>query len=178
MSKPFSKTGFGQFLKKVKNAMPDIADVALDAATGGPMAAVQSIAEKLKAAKDKDTATAQLHEEFELRRMEFEQEAREAELERQRMQLDDVADARSREKVLRNTVGVVVQNVAASIVILAFCGVLVGLMMIEQVANKELLYYMLGALSGVVLQVFSYWFGSSQGEHKRNDVQAIKSLSR
>ena len=76
--------------------------------------------------------------------------------------LNDVASARSREESLRNTVGIWVQNLAAVFVLLLFCCLLV-LLWVQPLApeNQRLADLLLGSLSGVVLQLFNYWFGAS-----------------
>ena len=76
----------------------------------------------------------------------------------------DRASARTRETTLRNALGVWVQNGAAAAVVLAYLGLLVGLFFAPLApANQRLADALAGALSGIVLQLFQYWFGSSAG---------------
>lgn len=76
--------------------------------------------------------------------------------------LSDVASAREREEALRNSVGIWVQNAAAVFILLLFCCLLV-LLWVRPLApeNQRLADLLLGSLSGVVLQLFNYWFGAA-----------------
>ncbi len=83
----------------------------------------------------------------------------------------DVANARQREVDLKNTIGVYMQNSSAGLIILAFVGLLYGIVFMKmEVQNKELVYTLLGSLGTIVVTIFNYWFGSSSGSSKSNDA--------
>ncbi len=76
----------------------------------------------------------------------------------------DKDSARSREVSLRNTIGVYTQNIAAMVVI----GSLVSLSFIAfftkiEIPNRDIAMMLIGALITIVVNIFGYWFGSSQG---------------
>lgn len=82
--------------------------------------------------------------------------------------LEDVQGARTREAALGNSLGVWVQNAAAVLVLLLFGGLLL-LLWSRPIApeNQRLADLLMGSLSGVVLQLFNYWFGASARERAR-----------
>ncbi len=96
---------------------------------------------------------------------------KELELEFFKLHNENTINARQREIELKNSIGVYVQNGGASVVILAFIGLLYGVVFMKmEVQNKELVYTLLGMLGGTVGTIFNYWFGSSAGSTKNSDV--------
>jgi len=84
--------------------------------------------------------------------------------------LSDTQDARKRETTLRDSIGVWVQNTSAILVIIAFLGLLfVTVYLKVEIANKDMVNILLGALGTIVIQIFQYWFGSSKSSSDKND---------
>lgn len=150
MKKPFKDTKVGNFLS---NALPGIADVL-------PDKGILGIAKNII-----DNATVSPEEKEEMLA-----ELKNIELTFFQEEVKDRQDARQREIVLKDSIGVWNQNVVAFLVIVAFIGLLFGVVFMKvEVQNKELVYTLLGLLGGIVSSIFNYWFGSSQGSAKRND---------
>jgi hypothetical protein len=90
-------------------------------------------------------------------------------IEAQRLAVEDTANARKRETDLRNTVGVYTQNIFAGVAIVALIALIYIWVFIPiQPENKDMLYMLLGYLSAIVMQIFSYWFGSSEGSQRKD----------
>jgi len=84
--------------------------------------------------------------------------------------LADTQDARKRETTLKDSIGVWVQNASAVLVIVAFLGLLfVTVYLKVEIANKDMVNILLGALGTIVIQVFQYWFGSSKSSADKNE---------
>lgn len=120
---------------------------------------------------DKFITTKQEKDEFmallEEKRHDYETEAK-------KLQLADVADARAREIALRNTIGVWVMNMAAALTIIAFLGLLyVVVLNPVQMDDKQasLANVLLGSLGTIVISIFNYWFGSSDGSRRKDDIK-------
>jgi hypothetical protein len=150
MKKPFKETKVGNFLS---TALPGIADVL-------PDKGILGIAKNII---DQSTVS-------ESEKAEMLAEIKNIEFEMFQEQTKDTQNARQREVALKDTIGVWVQNLSACVVIVAFIGLLFGVVFMKiEVQNKELVYTLVGLLGGVVGSIFNYWFGSSQGSTKRND---------
>jgi hypothetical protein len=83
----------------------------------------------------------------------------------------EVASARNREMTLRNTIGVWVQNLAAVVVILSFVTLLFCVLYLKlPIENKDIVNILLGSLGTIVVQIFQYWFGSSAGSARKQEL--------
>jgi ABC-type proline/glycine betaine transport system permease subunit len=82
---------------------------------------------------------------------------------------EEMANARNREIELKNSIGGWTQNLAAALVIISFLVCIFVWMFIDiRTANKDMLYMLTGSLGTLVVQIFSYWFGSSVGSQKKD----------
>ena len=86
------KTKFQKFLDKAKAIVPDIVSVGAKALTGNYIGAIQDVGNLLKKESEKSEEAKVLHQEFELQKLEFEQEL-------EKLYLEDKKDARSLYKV-------------------------------------------------------------------------------
>ena len=86
------KTKFQKFLDKAKAIVPDIVSVGAKALTGNYLGAIQDVGNLLKKESEKSEEAKVLHQEFELKKLEFEQEL-------EKLYLEDKKDARSLYKV-------------------------------------------------------------------------------
>jgi len=86
------KTKFQKFLDKAKAIVPDIVSVGAKALTGNYLGAIQDVGNLLKKESEKSEEAKVLHQEFELQKLEFEQEL-------EKLYLEDKKDARSLYKV-------------------------------------------------------------------------------
>ena len=86
------KTKFQKFLDKAKAVVPSIIGVGAKALTGNYLGAIQDVGNLLKKESEKSEEAKALHQEFELQKLEFEQEL-------EKLYLEDKKDARSLYKV-------------------------------------------------------------------------------
>ncbi len=150
MKKPFKETKVGEFLG---TALPGIAEILPDK---GILGIAKNLIDKATISESEKT--------------EMLAEIKEMELALFQEQVKDTQNARQREIELKDSIGVWVQNIAASVVIVGFIALLFGVVFMKvEVKNKELVYTLIGLLGGIVGSIFNYWFGSSAGSSKRND---------
>jgi hypothetical protein len=109
-------------------------------------------------------------------RREFEEAIKERlrshELEAMSLANADRDSARNREVTLRNTLGVWAQNISAIAVIFGFMTLLyIVLMQPLPLSDRQatMADILLGTLGSIVIQIFQYWFGSSEGSRKKDD---------
>jgi hypothetical protein len=86
------KTKFQKFLDKAKAIVPDVVSVGAKALSGNYIGAIQDVGNLLKKESEKSEEAKVLHQEFELQKLEFEQEL-------EKLYLEDKKDARSLYKV-------------------------------------------------------------------------------
>lgn len=93
----------------------------------------------------------------------------------ERLRNEDVASARTREVTLRNTIGVWTQYASALLVILSFVALLFASIYHQVPAeNATVVNVMIGSLGTIVVNIFSYWFGSSSSSaRKQDDLQSL-----
>jgi len=134
---------------------------------------------------DKGTLTAQdqaalrkfeLEHEEELLKLRLEENKLDVEL--QKMYLADTASARDRETKmaesphaswLNKNTGPMLAILAIFVTFGLFYKVTFGDLLNKDMVNKDILLYILGVLSAVVAQIFSYYFGSSTGSKSKSD---------
>lgn len=155
MDKPFKETAVGKIiLEKIPDAAAVIGDVLPD---HGVIGIVKNIIDKAVVTPEEKAEILKGVNEFELQYL---QEASK-----------DRADARAREVQLHNTIGVWVQNFAAIAGILAFLGLLFILTRTKvEIINKDILNILLGSLATIVINIYSYWFGSSAGSARKDQI--------
>lgn len=102
-------------------------------------------------------------------------------LEERKAVLGDMADARSREKAVADSANATKlgKNISSYLALMAtllcfslFFVLLFGkqLGIALQDLQKDIVIYILGVLSALLTQVFSYYFGSSQGSAAKNEI--------
>jgi len=120
----------------------------------------------------------ELEHEEELLKLRIEENKIDAEL--QKLYLADVASARDREvKIiespyaswLNKNMGPILGLLAIVLAFLLFYQVLFDTEFMQRLEakNKDVLLYILGVLSAIVTQIFSYYFGSSTGSKSKSD---------
>jgi len=156
--KPFKETGFGKFIGKVGNHLGTIVNVAAEVATGDIGGAIEVVRGAIIEGKIEDTKKAELLKELELNKMEWMQEMYQLEI-------------RDRESARQREVGLAqaghrdyFQYVVGGIGLLVFA-YLVYFITRNEVPdeNREIFIHLLGIVEGVVISIFSYYFGSSLG---------------
>lgn len=169
--KKFKDTGFGKFLNKAKEFIPDILDVADEVITGGKVSAViDSVQGKIGERAAHNARAKELLAELEMHRREWE-------LEYDNLYLQDVANARQREVELAKTGqrdymtyivgGLVLLVFAFQVWFLSYRTIPVG--------NEKMFYYLMGIVDTAVVSIVSYYFGSSKGsKDKQATIDRLK----
>jgi hypothetical protein len=156
--KPFKETGFGKFISKVGSHLGTIVNVAAEVATGDIGGAIEVVRGAIIEGKIEDTKKAELLKELEANKMQWMTEM-------YQLEIRDRESARNREVSLaqaghRDWF----QYIVGTIGLILF-SYLVWFITQDEVSeeNREIFVHLLGIIEGVVLSIFSYYFGSSLG---------------
>ncbi len=111
-------------------------------------------------------------------RMQYEIDMRKLDVAEQKNIFDDKASARNRETAIQTSPGSTKlgKNVSSYLAILTtlltftLFYILVFKSETLENASKEIILYILGVLSAIITQIFSYYFGSSLGSAAKNDM--------
>lgn len=100
---------------------------------------------------------------------EFDAKMEELGVDRARIDADDRASARQRQATMKDWTPAVL----GALVVTGFFGLLVALMFFEIPASSEsVLKILIGVLGTVTVQVMNFFFGSSAGSSRKNDILA------
>lgn len=163
--KPFAETGFGKFVKKVGEHAGVIIDVAAEVATGDIGGAIEVVRDKISDSKLHEVEKIKLLHEIESQRNQWLKELYE-------LEVRDRESARNREVALAASgkrdwfqyfVG------TTGMVVFAY---LVYFLTNKTVPfdNREIFIHLVGIVEGVIISIFSYYFGSSLGS-KYKDIR-------
>jgi len=151
---------FKEFLKKAGKVVPDVIEVGGNIIGGNYLGAIKNVGELLKGESEKNEEAKELLQEFELKKLEFEQELK-------KLYLDDKKDARSLYKVDSSLQKVFAITFLSLYIVLSFV-VLIGLYLIS-IKGLKLDNYVVsfvstlhGGMSMKVGTIVDFLFGSSQ----------------
>lgn len=151
---------FKEFLQKAGKVVPDVLEVGGNIIGGNYIGAIKNVGELLKGESEKNEEAKELLQEFELKKLEFEQEL-------QKLYLDDKKDARSLYKVDSSLQKVFAITFLSLYIVLSFV-VLIGLYLIS-IQGLKLDNYVVsfvstlhGGMSMKVGTIVDFLFGSSQ----------------
>ncbi|SEH05498.1 hypothetical protein [Candidatus Venteria ishoeyi] len=151
---------FKEFLQKAGAVVPDVLKVGGNIIGGNYLAAIKNVGELLKGESQKSEEAKELLQEFELKKLEFEQELK-------KLYLDDKKDARSLYKVDGSLQKVFAITFLSLYIVLSFV-VLIGLYLIS-IQGLKLDNYVVsfvstlhGGMSMKVGTIVDFLFGSSQ----------------
>ena len=151
---------FKEFLKKAGAVVPDVLKVGGNIIGGNYLGAIKNVGELLKGESEKNEQAKELYNEFEIKKLEFEQELK-------KLYLDDKKDARSLYKVDSSLQKVFAITFLSLYIILSFV-VLIGLYLIS-IQGLKLDNYVVsfvstlhGGMSMKVGTIVDFLFGSSQ----------------
>ena len=151
---------FKEFLKKAGKVVPGIVEVGGNIIGGNYLGAIKNVGELLKGESEKNEEAKELLQEFELKKLEFEQELK-------KLYLDDKKDARSLYKVDSSLQKVFAITFLSLYIVLSFV-VLIGLYLIS-IQGLKLDNYVVsfvstlhGGMSMKVGTIVDFLFGSSQ----------------
>lgn len=166
------------FSESFKSIISAVAPV-LGSALGGPLggAAASSLATTLlgkpkatKAELEQAIKSATPEQLIELKRVdnEFDIRMQELGLDLERINQQGVANARAREIAVKDKIPAIL----AILLTLGFFGILGYMFFSPQEVYNNALMAMLGALATAFLSIINYYFGSSSGSAKKNDLLA------
>ena len=151
---------FKEFLKKAGKVVPGVVEVGGNIIGGNYLGAIKNVGELLKGESEKNEEAKELLQEFELKKLEFEQELK-------KLYLDDKKDARSLYKVDSSLQKVFAITFLSLYIVLSFV-VLIGLYLIS-IQGLKLDNYVVsfvstlhGGMSMKVGTIVDFLFGSSQ----------------
>jgi hypothetical protein len=151
---------FKEFLQKAGKVVPGIVEVGGNIIGGNYLGAIKNVGELLKGESEKNEEAKELLQEFELKKLEFEQELK-------KLYLDDKKDARSLYKVDSSLQKVFAITFLSLYIVLSFV-VLCGLYLIS-IQGLKLDNYVVsfvstlhGGMSMKVGTIVDFLFGSSQ----------------
>jgi Icc-related predicted phosphoesterase len=151
---------FKEFLQKAGKVVPDVLEVGGNIIGGNYIGAIKNVGELLKGESEKNEEAKELLQEFELKKLEFEQELK-------KLYLDDKKDARSLYKVDSSLQKVFAITFLSLYIVLSFV-VLCGLYLIS-IQGLKLDNYVVsfvstlhGGMSMKVGTIVDFLFGSSQ----------------
>jgi hypothetical protein len=161
--KPFNETGFGKFLNKAGKHIGTVIEVGAEIATGDIAGALDIVKGKIQESSISEIEKTKLLHEMELSRMAWAKEIF-------ALEVQDRESARNREAALAQAgMRDWFQYVVGSVGLVCFGFVIYTLIFrVVPESNREMFIHLLGIIEGVVISIFSYYFGSSLGS-KRKD---------
>lgn len=142
-----------------------------DLFSGGANTLVDSVGKVLDNVVTTKEEKMQLENEIRKSEMQFQLDLKKLSLEEQQMVLNDMSNARQREVQMLNAPNTTKLNrnlmplmaLGTILIVLALFYVLIFSPKVIQSESKDIVMYILGVLSAVLTQIYSYYFGSSAG---------------
>lgn len=171
--KAFKDTLFGKIVNKAAHVIPDVAGIALQAATGDIKGAIQNLKGQLIDSSLGGSIKAQpILDELHLQLKQIELEFARVDLEETQAYLADTQNARSKEiSMIQAGASNWFQYLVGCVglAMLGFClYVLVYVVIPEQ--NRDLFLHFLGIIEGIAISIFTYEFGSSKGSKEKTKL--------
>jgi len=147
--------------------------------SGGASQLVDSVGNVLDKVVTTKGEKMQLELEMKKADQQFERDMAGLTLEEKKAYLGDIASARQRESDIQSNPNAtsLAKNVAPFLALggTVLCFALFGWLMFGEwnqadTNKKEIVLYVLGVLSGLLTQIYSYYFGSSQGSAAKTDI--------
>lgn len=151
-----------------------------DLFSGGANTLVDSVGKVLDNVVTTKEEKMQLENEIRKSEMQFQLDLKKLSLEEQQMILGDMSNARQREIQMLNTANTTKLNrdlmpmmaLGTILIVLALFYVLIFSPQIIKSESKDIVMYILGVLSAVLTQIYSYYFGSSAGSADKSKTLA------
>jgi len=151
-----------------------------DLFSGGANTLVDSVGKVLDNVVTTKEEKMQLDNEIRKSEMQFQLDLKKLSNEEQQMTLGDMSNARQREvqimnrekatKLNRNLMPVMAMSTI--VIVLALFYVLIFSPTVVKSESKDIIMYILGVLSALLTQIYSYYFGSSQGSADKSRTLA------
>ncbi|MAX80337.1 MAG: hypothetical protein CL843_09195 [Crocinitomicaceae bacterium] len=172
--KGFKETKFANFLAKAVKAVPDLAEAAIDVASGDLIGAVQNVGEalNLKTKRANSSEITALKLEFEKLRATFEKEMYDLEIkdrESARNREVDMAKA-GKSDWLMYASGITALGVFLFMVI----AVILNSKFELGIDDSPLFHQLMGIIEGASLSVFGYYFGTSKSSSDKTKLLSNK----
>jgi len=161
--KPFNETVFGKIVNGVKDHAPNVLGLAAKVASGNVSGAISDVVKSLKGKEHLPEVKTALNDLF-IKQKEIELEFERVELEEFKAILGDKASARNREVEIAKTGRTDWFMYFVGFVGLAIFGLVVySIIFLEVKAeNKELFIHLVGIVEGIILSIFTFYYGASK----------------
>lgn len=151
-----------------------------DLFSGGANTLVDSVSKVLDTVVTTKEEKMQLDNEIRKSEMQFQLDLKKLSNEEQQMILGDMSNARQREVQIMNSEKATKLNrnlmpvmaLSTIIIVLALFYVLIFSPSVIRSESKDIIMYILGVLSALLTQIYSYYFGSSQGSADKSRTLA------
>jgi hypothetical protein len=151
-----------------------------DLFSGGASKLVDSIGNTLDKVITTKGEKMQLDNEMRKAEMDYQVEMQKLSIEERKLMYDDLSSARNREEVIQQSasaskLGKNISSylaIAATVLCFAMFYILIFRKNLIDDGDKQIVVYILGVLSALLTQVYSYYFGSSSGSAEKTKVIA------
>jgi ABC-type uncharacterized transport system permease subunit len=151
-----------------------------DLFSGGASTLVDSVGKVLDNVVTTKEEKMQLDNEIRKSEMQFQLDLKKLSLEEQQMIMGDMSNARQREVQMLNAPNITKLNrnlmpimaLGTIMLVLSLFFVLVFMPNLVSPGSKDIIMYILGVLSAVLTQIYSYYFGSSAGSADKSKTLA------
>jgi uncharacterized membrane protein (DUF106 family) len=150
--------------------------------SAGTSSLVEAVGDAIDRNTTSDAERKSLDNEMAKARMQFEIESRTLDLKQYEAAIDDTKDARKNQTLVQDSVNAswmsknIQPMLAIALVLLTFYLYWYVIFCAGSIdaQRKDIIVYILGALTTIVTQVVSYFFGSSKGSADKNDMLRMK----
>lgn len=162
MKKPFKETKVGKFLKE---KFPDILETAGDLTGIEGLNVISNLIKGKTLSKEDEIEFLKLKNEYEI-------EIYKLDIEKLRIEAAEINSAREREaKIVQATGKPDYAQWFVGIIGLFISGCVIWVGLFGKINDRELFFHLLGLTEGsILLAIFGYYFGSSLGSKKKDDI--------
>lgn len=161
--KKFKDTGFGKFVNQVGTKIPDVLAVVGSVASGDIGGAIKKVGDILSNDPSPEAKAALL---------DLEKFKAEWALELYKLDIADRDSARQREAAIKASGGANwMMDIAGIFGLLVFAYMVYTMIHIPLYPeNRELFIHLLGVVEGIIIAIYSYYFGSSMGSRLKDNL--------
>jgi hypothetical protein len=162
MKKPFKDTKIGKFFKE---KFPDILDVAGDLTGIEGLNVISNLIKGKTLSKEDEIEFLKLKNEYEI-------EIYKLDIEALRIEFEDLKSARDREaRIVEATGKPDYAQWVVGLIGLFISGTVIWVGLFGKINDRELFFHLMGLVEGsILLAIFGYYFGSSLGSKKKDDL--------
>lgn len=169
--KPFKETGFGKFVNKAKDLLPDVGGVIVKAATGNISGAIEEVTDMLKGNQEKKEEAAKALQELSIHRLQWEKEMRDFDIQELQVHAADRDSARQREVALAQAGKKDIMMTVVGGAVIAITTVVIFIVMFKSLDDfqQKIAIHVLGIIEGAFISMVTYYFGSSKGSKDKQE---------